>query len=324
MKSKFFSITGLSVWVAGLVSVLTLAGCGGGSSASSSGGGTGDDTTTSIASLGTSVTNVRLLAGVPSQTRFTFAVPGDILARGDYFLNVSETLQNVTLSTGPIARTSSRFEVLKLLAHAFVKSAIAEDPKTAEIIAYLSFAGDPNVCSSANKFGPYSITGMIGSALTSETTLITPTQPVVDIVNAGDFEICVTTTPPIDAYVTVSDIAVDFQQCNDSSLDIVGTWNGTYECTNFGTDDDPLQPINLTITRNTDGSYRYVDDGGAVYNGHLCGNKFKHSGGLAGSYTESGTLVFSDSASATKTSTWSSVPAGMSGGNCADTLEKQS
>jgi len=122
-------------------------------------------------------------------------------------------------------------------------------------------------------------------------------------------------------YLTVTDVAVDFEPCADPTVDVVGEWIGVYSCTNFGTGvpETVDEPINLTISKNADGSYHY-EDGVAVYDGHLCGDKFTDSDDEY--YTESGIFVFSSSTSSTKTSLWSSIPLGLSGGTCVDTLQK--
>lgn len=318
MKMRIHLISSSSVILLSLIISLMTVGC----SSDSSGGNTSNGITTSTASLGTSVKNVQLVNGVQSEISFTYMIPGDISSKGDFSVNLTKTLQNITLSSSPIASNTSKFETLKLLAYALVKEAFAATPSTAEITVYISFAGDPNVCSSPYSFGPYSITGMIGSALTSDTTSVTPTEPAVDISNAGSFEICVKTIPPIDAFLTVTGVAVDFEPCAEATADIVGAWTGTFQCTSFGEtvpDDSPM-PISLTITRNADGSYHY-NDTVADYDGHLCGNKYKFNGGLADDYTESGTLVFNGN-DATKTSTWLSTIYNDVGGRCSDDLKK--
>lgn len=269
------------------------------------------------ASLGTSVKNVQLNAGVPKQIKFTYTVPGDISSRGDYSINLTKTLENMTLSSSPLASNAGKFETMRLLAYGLVKEAFAAD--TAQITAYISYAGDPNVCSSPHVFGPYSIMGAVGSALTSSTATVQPTQAAVDIANLGSFDICIVTTPPIDAYITLTGVAVDFESCAPPAVDIVGNWSGTYQCNNF--DGVPESgAVVLDITKNTDGSFHYVDDGGAEFDGHFCGNKFKFKGGKAGAYTESGTLVVNGN-DATKTSNWQSMLSD-NGGQCSDNLHK--
>ena len=302
------------------ISPLLIVGC---SSSSDTSSGVPSGVATSTAPLGTSVKNVVLANGVPTEIKFTFTVPGDISAKGDAAVNVTESLKNVTLSSSPVTENSNSFETLRLFAYALMKDAFAATESTAQVTAFVSYAGDPNVCSSSYMFGPYSISGMIGEALSSETSSVELTGPVVDVINAGSFEICVVTIPPIDAYLTVTDVAVDFESCVAPTVDIVGDWSGVYSCENFGegVPDEVDEPISLTITKNADGSYHYEDEI-AEYDGHLCGDKLKFSGGSADNYTESGTFVFSSSTSATKTSVWNSVPPGVAGGTCTDTLEK--
>ena len=301
------------------ITPMLILGC---SSSSDTTTGTTSGVTTSTAPLDTSLKNVVLANGVQTEIKFTFTVPGDISAKGDAAVNVTESLKNITLSSSPVTENSNSFETLRLIAYALVKEAFAATEE-AQVTAFVSFPGDPNVCSSSYSFGPYSITGMIGETLSSTTSSIELNGPVVDIVNAGSFEICVVTIPPIDAYLTVTDVAVDFEPCAEATVDIVGDWSGVYSCENFGAGvpDEVDEPISLTITKNSDGSYHYEDEI-AEYDGHLCGDKFKFTGGSADYYTESGTFVFSSSTSAIKTSVWNSVPPGVSGGTCTDTLEK--
>ena len=292
--------------------------------ACSSGGG-GGTSTAGVASetvpLGSNIKNVVLAKGVKTEIKFTFSNPGDITSRGDASINVTETLKNVTLSSSPTAK-SGKFETLRLLAFALVKEALAAAPETAEVTAHFSFKGDPDVCSSPHSLGPYSVTGSVGSALTSDTSSVPLTQPIEDIVNAGAFDMCVVTTPPVDAYLTVASIAVDFEDCAKPTVNIVGTWEGTYQCNDTGDGTSEWLPISLVITKNKDGSYHY-EDGVAAYDGNLCGNKFKHKGGLPGSYTESGTFVFTSSTEATKSSTWFSATEPGVYGTCKDKLTKQ-
>jgi hypothetical protein len=302
--------------ILGLI-VLLVIGCGGGSSGGGSSAGGTSGVSTETLSLGPVTQNVQFTAGQRKEFKFTYAFPGDITSRGDYKINVKKTLENITLSSAPSAGNTGKFEMLRLLAHALVKEAFAAE--TAQVTTYISFAGDPDVCSSPFFIGPRSITGQIGSAPTSTGTTLTLTQAAADIVNMGSFDICVVTTPPIDVYVTVPGVVVDFQPCAAPTVDLVGSWSGTYQCENSGSPPES-GTVALAITRNPDGSYHYVDDGGAEYDGHLCGNKFRFKGGKAGSYTESGTLVANGN-SATKTSLWRNEFA-TARGVCSDVLQK--
>lgn len=298
--------------LSGLLAVVMLISCG------SSGGGD-PGTTTVTRSLGTSVDNVPLQTGVPVQIKFSYTHTADINARGDYSINLSETLKKVSLSSTPIVNNDNRFETFKLLAYALIKDAFAME--SAEVTAYISYAGDPEVCSSPYVFGPYTITGAIGSAITSTVTDLEPSQAAIDISNQGAFDVCLVATPPIDGYVTITDVVVDFDDCAPAISGAEGIWSGTYQCDNFGVGDDPPGTVSLVITRQSDGSYEYMDDGGAIYNGHICGNTFRFSGGLAGDYSESGTMILNGT-DASKTSNWLSVNSSGVGGRCTDSLQK--
>jgi|GEM_PF-4010045 len=280
----------------------------------------GKDSSVNVASetvsLGDKAKNVQLTAGVQKQYSFTYSFPGDITEKGDYSINVQSTLANVTLSAQPIAHNSGRFETFWMIASGLVKEAFAAE--TALVTVHISYAGDPNVCSSPY-IGQDNIIGAIGQVLTGSKKKVKPSQEAQDIMNAGAFDICVVATPPFDAYVTLSGIDVDFEPCATPAGDIAGTWSGTYQCTNYGMQNDG-GPVSLTITQNLDGSYSYIDDGGTAYHGHVCGGKFKFRGGKDGVYKESGTLLVSGG-SATKTSEWQSLNSVM-GGRCTDSLQK--
>lgn len=274
-------------------------------------------TTTHTAALGSSVRNIPLTAGTPVQIKFTYTVPRDITTQGDYSINLARTLQNVSLSSSPVTDNTGHFETLRMLAYALVKEVFAAESTT--VTTYISFAGDPDVCSSPYHFGPISVTGAIGSALTSDTDRVVPDQAAVDITNAGAFDICVVTTPPVDGFVTLTGVSVDFEECAEPSGDYTGIWSGTYECTNYGTTSESGD-ITLHVLQELDGSYTYYDSN-AEYSGHICGNRFRFNGGLPGAYSESGTLVFNGN-NATKSSSWVSESSSTQGGRCSDVLQK--
>jgi hypothetical protein len=133
-------------------------------------------TPTTTASLGNSVKNVQLTSGQPAEIVFTYTLPGDITSRGDYTVDLAGTLANVTLSSAPIASTRHRLlETLRFLATMMIKDAFALNET--QVSVFISYAGDADVCSSAYRFGPYTLSGAIGEAVTSSTTTVTPTQP---------------------------------------------------------------------------------------------------------------------------------------------------
>jgi len=326
MKSFICSTSSNIIYSLFLILFLAIAGC----SSDDGAGSTSNNVSTRTTSLGDSVKNVLLENGKESRIIFTFTVPAGngtgtdgvvpINARGDATINITETLKHVTLSSSPVTKNTNRFESLRLLAYALIKDAFAASQT--QVTAHLSYAGDTEVCSSPYVIGPFTMAGAVGEAVTSDTATVELTPVNVDIISSGSLEICVITTPPIDAYLNVSNVAVDFQPCQQSTVDITGSWSGTFQCTPFfGLPETPA-PITLHISQNNDGSYHY-EDSEAKYDGHLCGNKYKFKGGAEGFYTESGTLTFSSSTSATKSSMYIYDYEGASGGGtCSDTLEK--
>ncbi len=298
--------------------LLSVSGCGGSSSKDDD----AEDTQQVTVPRGNEAKNVQFVAGKPVEIKFTLGIPGSMIALGEGSVDLTGTLNNASFSAAPVPRGSRLGETLRLLAKALIKDAFAAD--TMQMSAHISFAGDPNVCSSSIVFGPYSITGGIGMALTSPTESVSPTQQTTNMMNAGSIEVCFVTTPSIDAFVTLTAMEVEMEPCAEPTVSIAdSSWSGTFQCANFGVADTPPGTmVNLTITQNPDGSYHYIDNFGAAYDGHLCGNRFQYNGLLAGSYTESGTMVFSSATAATKSSTWNGIPAGAEGGNCSDTLSR--
>jgi len=310
----------LGVWVFGFA--LILAGCGGDGGGSSGGGNNTGGSNTFTTSLENTIKNVELTAGQQTEVKFTHTspLPAPITSYKDLSINLADTMQYVTISSSPLVKKFDIFDKLKK----FAGMTKAKADSTAQVTAFISYAGDPDVCSSPLRYGPYNFTADIGVEPTSQTSSVSPNAATIDIINAGSFEICIIITSPIDAYLNVSDVSVDLIPCDlppAEDTDILGTWTGTYQCTNFGMPDTGGH-IELTITKNADGSYHYTDSLGGAYDGHLCGNVLKFNGGaLGGYYTESGTLILNSDGTGSKTSIWNSIPPGM-GGTCTDCLNK--
>ncbi len=272
------------------------------------------------ASLGTDFKNVKMESGKQTEIKFTYTLPASITSYKSFSVNLADTMQYVTVSSSPVVKKFNIFEKSKMFAG--ITKAFAAT--TTQVTVHISYPEDPDVCSSPIMVGPYEFMGDIGSQPSSATSSTsTSNSGVTDIINAGIFDICVVISPlPIDAYLSVTDVSVDLEPCDETPVaesDFLGTWTGYYDCTNFGTSDAVDLPIALTITKNPDGSYHYEGSIG-VFDGHLCGNKFKFNGGEAGSYTESGTFTVNGDGTATKTARWNSIPLGTSGGECFDEL----
>lgn len=319
MKSIISGCLGLAIKVAVLLlfTGCLVWSCGNGGSGASNNGGAGG---TFTAPLDDDFKNFPLNEGENQEFVFTYTLSNDLSEKARLRLNLSETLANTYLSAGPTASAPGKFEEIKMLAYLLIKDAFADE--SAHVRTHISYAGDPDVCDSPFVYGPYTIGGTVGSALNSSTASVSADQASRNIINAGSFEMCVKATPPIDAFLTVSGVVVDYDDCEPSELNIVGEWAGYYECTDFDEAPDMQTiPISMTITKNQDGSYRYVDDTKSAYEGHLCENKFRYKGGEEGISRESGTMVFKNSMSATKTSIYNSLTQSIRL-RCSDTLHK--
>lgn len=183
---------------------------------------------------------------------------------------------------------------------------------------------EETVCETGELYGPFVIYG----SATYEPESVNPqtaqsTQSTLSIVNSGDFSICIEISSPVDATFSVSSVDVDVEACETPFADISGTWSGTYSCENTGNDPDCSdEGGNLSLYIDQEGySARYEDDGGAVYDGTVCGNTFRYNGGQV-TYDEEGTFTLNADGTASKTSRWVSK-IGECSGICEDILQRQ-
>lgn len=331
-----------------LGALVSLAACSSSTEGSNGPGGSGGGATPPevvVVSLGTDVKNVEIQPNTATQLSFTHAIPAGLLnqpitAYKDFTVNLADTMPHVQITSSPVADNAEpglfdpyqllqRLAKLDLVGNMLgVKSAFAAAPGT--VTVYVSYAGDPDACANGTALGSYNFDGDIDTQPTSETAVATTDgmSAGVHIVTTGSFELCLDISPlslPTPAYVTVDEIALEAESCDLDPLpdgDVLGDWSGYYSCTDVGGIGAMDVPITLTISRNSDGSYSYVDDGGATYDGHFCGSEFRHVGGFSADYTESGKLTITGTGTAVKESVWNSIPAGMGGGTCEDTLTK--
>lgn len=338
--------------------ILALAGCGGssggdggglggGTGGGTGGGGTGGGATSDVVmvSLGDSVKNVLVEPGVATQFSFTYTMPSALLSEPitsykDFTVNLADTMQHVQVTSSAVADNDEPglfdpYQILQRLAKIDflgtvlgIEAAVAATGAT--VTVYVSYPGDPDACTKGSVLGSYNFDGDFDTQPTSSTAIATTDGmgPGRHVVAMGSFEMCLDISPlaiPMPAYVTVDEIAIEAEFCDLDALpdaDILGSWSGLYSCSNVGEPDEVDAPIQLTILKNSDGSYSYVDDGAATYDGYFCGSEFRLVGGVPGSYTESGKFTILSAGIASKESVWNSIPAGFSGGTCIDDLAK--
>ncbi len=330
---------------------LAMAGCGGSSGGGNRqqpappGGGGNPVPEAVTVPLGAEARNVLIQPNTATQVAFTYTVPNGLFSEpytsyGGFRIKFDETMGNVRLTSAPVADNGDPdgFDPWRL-----AKSVVSSDlfgriiglervlaAADVTVTAFVSYAGDPDVCSTGLRIGPFSFSGDVDSPWTSDspTEQVRGESPRIHVIKSGSFELCVVVSPlniPMDAYLTVDAFQVEALPCEDPAPadgEVLGSWSGTYTCTNYGIPSDVDLPITLSIAKNSNGSYTYTDDSGASYTGHFCGSYFRYRGGVSEDYTESGTFWLTGAGTAMKESNWNSIPVGLSGGDCIDDLSK--
>ena len=334
---------------------LALAGCGGssgggGQQAPAGGGGGGGGGSAAgpeavTVQLGTTVKNVLIQPNTATQFSFTYTMPPDLFSQpytsfGGFRMKFAETMGNVQLTSAMVAKNGDAREfdpwqaVGSILNSDLFGRLIGIERVLAmvdtTVTAFVSYPGDPEVCNTGLRIGPYTFSGDVDSPWTSasDSERVQGETARIHVIKSGSFEVCIVVSPltiPMDAYLTVDAFQVEALPCEDPpppDEEVLGSWSGTYTCTNYGTGNDVDLPIALSIGKNPDGSYTYTDDGGASFSGHFCGDFFRFRGGVDADFTESGTFWLTGNGGAMKESHWNSDPVGFSGGDCEDTLTK--
>jgi chitodextrinase len=178
------------------------------------------------------------------------------------------------------------------------------------------------VCDDGWLYGPYFLTGT-DKPETSDTQTVSAEPSTVDLINIGDFAMCIQISSPIDMTLSIKDYSVDVTTCDEDPADFAGTWVGTYSCFNEGCADEINEPITLYITQN-DHSAQYTDDQGATFEGTVCGNEFVFNGGVEGpgGYFEKGKFTMNSDGTLNKESSFLNNN-GSCRGDCEDFLERQ-
>jgi hypothetical protein len=252
---------------------------------------------------------VGLTSGVPIQISWTKTLP------------TSDTFTRLTLD---LARTANSATVT-FPAPKPGSTRVTPGSATATVRAWVDEAQNiGTVCGGGTPFGPFTINWNPNTASgTVDPPAVDATPTVLSIINTGAFSMCIEITPNITATVDLEEFGMGVDHCNETPVDLGGNWSGTFTCNNSPCGDDINQPIQLSVTHNQDSFQRAsYTDGGANYNGTVCGQTFHFNGGdVAGTYTESGTLRLNGDGTATKTSNWVATD-GSCSGQCQDQLTR--
>jgi len=187
------------------------------------------------------------------------------------------------------------------------KLAAAGEPIPLQMFVRVGPTSDPTICTSGELYGPYVVTN--GSVAGEQSAAAS--QPTLRLSNLGDLSVCMIITSPVNADLDIEADTLYWEtnECNNTPAAIAGVWKGNYSCTSSCGNEMGL--VNLTIQQ--DENSATYSDGTANYEGTVCGNEFKFSGGGPG-YTESGTFILNSDGSASKTSSYQNT-----GDSCAGT-----
>ncbi len=261
-----------------------------------------------LAPLEGAVTDVPLVANVPTEIAFTVYLPPDIGAVDAATIDVEATLDQIRIDGVPLLQLLAR-KLARVLGQ-------AEDLGATALIRIGSDAA--TVCEEGILYGPFDV---------AHTTALEVTPPTAEadaatlqIINQGAMSICVEITANFDAALSVDGIAVDLTEANcTTSANFAGTWTGSYQCgSSCG---EPFGgPIELTVTQ-SGSQASYSDDLGESFTGRVCGDVFRFER-VGTDYIERGTLTMTGPNSAVKRSTWRNVEAPFCGGDCSDELTR--
>lgn len=261
-----------------------------------------------LAPLEGAVTDVPLVANVPTEIELTVYLPPDIGAVEAATIDVAATLEQIRLDGIPLVQLIAR-----KLARALGQ---ADEPGATALIRIGSDPG--TVCDEGILYGPFEVSHT--TALDASPPTAEADAPTLQVINAGSMSLCVVITANFDATLSVGGVAVDLTEAECSSgADFAGTWSGSYQCVNscgepFG------GPIELTVTQN--GSQAsYSDELGETFTGRVCGEVFRFER-VGNDYIERGTLTMTGPNRAVKRSTWRNVDPPFCGGDCVDELTR--
>ncbi len=268
-------------------------------------------TTTITLPVGDTLQNVFVPANQQTQIVFTHAIPPTSIS--SWKPNLASTISHVQVSAAPPASPREAFALLRALTTETVSLSVRVAPA----------AQRSTVCTSGVLYGPFTVS-LTSAFLPSS---VTPANPEADsqtlaIMNAGAYALCVQILSPVAVTFSLDGWVVDVvQDCAAATATFSGNWSGTYTCTDTCTSQPFGGDISLSVTQDGSGRATYTDDGGTTFSGMVCGGDFRFVHNRADE-TERGSMAFTGTGKATKTSTWLHSTL-LCGGVCTDTLTRQ-
>ena len=189
-----------------------------------------------------------------------------------------------------------------------------------------SMAEADTVCETGVAYGPFRVTL---DAQDQPTSVDPPSSALttasVQVINSGQFSLCVLCTSPRRAMVAVGNLAVDVAMRSPSGncepvTDFSGTWRAEFTCTSSCDPEGFGDEFTTTITQ-AGNQASYTDDQ-ATYSGTVCGNVLTFSVAAGAGFSETGTLTLNTNGTAARVSHYRNGTAPFCEGDCADTFTR--
>jgi len=260
-----------------------------------------------------------LHAGQTENFIFTYHLPPSAQAFSSVEIDLSATLNHLTVTSGLVSAPSSFFS--RMFAFMKQKESIAAENTTLE--AFVRIGNDPTtVCATGTLYGPFTLsldslfqpTAVVPASVSADAVTL-------DIINVGSVSICMIIYSPVDLTISLESIEVDVIQSEcDPPSNFAGPWTGTFQCGNSCTGEPFGGIIQLTVTQSGT-SASYTDNDGGTFTGKICGNSFRFERSQSQEY-ERGIMTLNGDGSATKRSAWRTTTENPCGGDCVDILTR--
>lgn len=288
------------------LALLSLCGC-----PAQNGGGDGSGMETRFnLPLAAAVGAVEIQGGEMTTFRQTFDLPG-----------LMGPLESVTID---LADTLNSAEVT-MLDDDMKRQATAQNSSSTVTYRVGTMEQAETVCETGVLYGPF----IVALDANDQPTSIDPptsalTAASVEVINTGQFSVCVQVMSKRRAMVSVGNLAVDAtaESSGDcaSPSNFAGDWQAEFICTDSCDPEGFGGEFATTITQ--EGNQASYSDGQATFSGRVCGNVFTFSANEGAGFVETGTLTLNTDGSATRQSHYRNNDTPNCEGDCQDTFTR--
>lgn len=258
------------------------------------------------------VAPVEVQAGEMTTFRQSFDLVGLMGPLESVTINMTATLESVDLT---------------MLDGGMMKTQTAAQGASSVVTYRVGAASEADtVCETGIAYGPFTVSLDANdqpASINPPTSALTSAS--VEVINTGQFALCVQVMSPRRAMVAVGNLAVDVVMQSESGdcaspSNFAGSWRAEYTCTSSCDAEGFGGEFTTTITQ--EGDQASYNDGEATFSGRVCGNVFSFSAEAGFGFTETGTLTLNTDGSASRVSQFRSTDAPICEGDCEDTFTR--